>query len=364
MDQKQSHPTGKCVEAGVVSLLRPVRALLTKKAVGPCASVLAVISMVALLGSMLMVQETAQAFAAPAIPAVQTKPATNWSFYMNSSDPKKADGLGCSQGRADKADHQNSLVILDFGAQASNGSGAYFPGTSTFISNSQIEKVSEAFAHGYWACTGTSRNLTLALGTNNSGSNVGSSNGKVWSRLVSAVQSYDASHHYSDHVLVSGADDIESWCNPGCTQHASASAAINWAKGYTSVGNLYYNFGSVDGCPENSSNNTIPCAGGWTQYDYWYVSWGNPSALPTPEIYNQTGAQASQWEMLSLYSVQHHGGPLVFQGPLDQHNINGPGCCPGTNNTATQAWDQLWTSLHSHRSTAQNLNYSLEIHHE
>jgi hypothetical protein len=365
MDQKQLHPGGRRVEVGAVaSTLGPVRALLAKKAGGPCACALAVISVVAVICSMLMVQQTGRALAAPARLALQSKPATNWSFYMSSPSTSKANRLGCNQGRVDKANRQNSLVILDFGAQASDGSGAYFSGTSTFISNGQIEKVSEAFAHGYWSCAGTGRNLTLALGTNNSGSNVGAANGRVWSHLVSAVQSYDASHHYSDRVLVSGAADIESWCNAGCTRHASASAAMNWAKGYSSVGNLYYNFGSADGCPENSSNNTVPCAGSWTQYDYWYVSWGNPSALPTPEIYNQTGAQARQWEMISLYSVQHHGGALVFQGPMDQHNVNGPGCCPGTNDTATQAWDQLWTGLHAHRSTAQNFTYSLEIHQE
>ena len=55
---------------------------------------------------------------------------------MNSASTSKAYRIGCGQGHADKADHENSLVILDFGTQASNGSGAYFPGTSTFISNS------------------------------------------------------------------------------------------------------------------------------------------------------------------------------------------------------------------------------------
>ena len=64
MNQSQLHSVRKCIEAGVVSLLRPVHKLLTKKAAGPCAKVLAAMSMFAVIGSMLIVQGTPQAFAA------------------------------------------------------------------------------------------------------------------------------------------------------------------------------------------------------------------------------------------------------------------------------------------------------------
>ena len=366
MAPKQFYPVGRYVEAVSAALRRPIRAFLTMRG----AEVLTAISAIALIGAVLLGPDTSQALATPAIPAIQAKPATDASYYMTSASTGTAKSLGCNQRNADKKNRESSLVILDFGAQASNGTGAYFPGTVTFISNSKIEAAGEYFARGYMGvgCSksvpGIERSLTLAIGTNNSGGNVGASNGKDWGHIVAAVRSYVASHHYSSHVTVWGANDIESWCNTGCTHHASASAAINWAKGFQSTSaDLYYNFGSADGCPENSSNNSIRCSGGWTQYDYWYLSWGNPTAVPTPEIYTGNGSQAAQWEMISLYGVQHHGAPIIFQGPLDQHDIR-PGCCSGTNNTATQAWDQLWRSLHSHKSTAQNLNYSLEIHWE
>jgi hypothetical protein len=185
------------------------------------------------------------------------------------------------------------------------------------------------------------------IGTNNSGAGVGAANGKTWAKVVKAVRSYLSAHHLSAHVAVFGANDIESWGAP--------AAAIQWAKGYHSgnVGN-FVNFGSLDGCPPAGS-----CSAGWTTADYWAVS--NISvAWVVPQIYTQNGSQATQWELLDRYSVQHHNRALDFLGPLDQHNIR-PGCCEGTNNTATQAWNQLWSALHSRQSTAQKLLFSAEI---
>lgn len=290
--------------------------------------------------------------------AIQSKPPTDLSYYMTSSSTARAKALGCSQGRADKADHQLSHVILDFGAQASNGSGTFFPGSSQFISNGQIESVMEAFAGGYSGCVGTTSRVTLGLdmATNNSGGGVSSANGLTWARLVLAVRSFNSAHHLSAHVAIFGASDIESWCgSSGC---ASPSRAIQWTNGYHSgrAGN-YVNLGSLDGCSPSGR-----CNGGWTFANYWSVS-NRSVAWVVPEIYTQAGTQASQWEQLDLYSVQHHGSALNFLGPIDQHNIQ-PGCCAGTNNTATQAWNQLWSALHSHSSTAQKLLFSIEIRRE
>jgi len=290
-----------------------------------------------------------------AIPAIQSKPATDRSYYMTSGNTARASSLGCAQGRADRSDHELSHVILDFGAQASNGSGTFFPGSTSFISNGQIERVVEAFAQGYSSCVGRTNRVTLGLdiGTNNSGGGVSFANGQIWARLVRAVRSFTRTHHLSAHVVIFGASDIESWCsNTGC---ASPSQAIQWTRGYHSggVGN-YVNFGSLDGCPPSGG-----CNGRWTYFDYWSVS-NTSVAWVVPEIYNQAGTQATQWELLDLYSVRHHGSALFFLGPIDQHNIL-PGCCAGTNNTAQQAWNQLWSALHTHRSTAQNLLFSIEI---
>jgi hypothetical protein len=350
MTQSQLHSIRKYIEAGIVTLLRPVRQLLTKKAAGPRAKVLAAMSIFAVIGSMLIVQGTPQALAAQTVPAIPAKPVTDWSYYMHTTSTSRAYTLGCNQGHTDAANHRNSLAILDFGGQVSNGSGTEMIGAG-FISNGQIEAASEAFAHGYWSCTGsdTTTLLSLGIGTNNSLADRTYSGGQTWSHIVSAVRSYNNSHGYSSQVAMYGANDIEPSWSP-------ASYAISWAKGFNSVGgNFYFNYGSADGCPQTSSNNGS-CNNGWNQYDVWYVSWGNPAALPTPQIYYSS--QARQWAMLSLYSAQHHGARMNIDGPMDEYDLD------HSTFTPTGAWDALWTDLHAHSSTAQGLLYSIEIHNE
>lgn len=351
---------GKRLAGETASLLKPVHTRIATRAAGICTRALAALSLCLLFASVITIQGTQQAFAAPAIPAVQAQAHTNWSFYINTSSTDTAKNRGCGQGKADATHHDNSLVILDFGAQAGDGSGAFFPGTSTFISNSQIEAVAESFSANYVSCAhqdgDTTTSLWLGIGTNNSGSNVGSTNGTTWAHVVAAVASFNRSFGFSSQVKAYGANDIESWCGSsvGCK---SPSSAISWAKGYSSVsGSLYFNFGSADECPTSGYNDESCGSTGWTQYDYWYLSWGNPAALPTPEIYHDSWA--SQWEMIDLYSVNHQGGRMTFEGPMDEYDLD------NSTDTAAQAWDALWSALNSHSSTAQNLFYSIEIHRE
>ncbi len=62
--------------------------------------------------------------------------------------------------------------------------------------------------------------------------------------------------------------------------------------------------------------------------------------------------------MISLYGAQHQNAPVYMQGPLDEYDLD------TSTNTASQAWNQLWTDLHNNSLTAQNMSFSLEIHTE
>ncbi|GCE19565.1 hypothetical protein KDK_33650 [Dictyobacter kobayashii] len=256
-------------------------------------------------------------------------------------------------GRAD-ASHSpviNSEVVLDFGGQLSNGSGALMINGVT-ISNAQIEAVAEEFAHGYWHCTGsgdTSSVLKLGIGTNNSYYDVSSAGGKTWVNMVAAVQSYNHSKGYDSQVVMMGANDME----PG---FGSASSTIAWAQGFASVsGYLYLDYGSADGCPQYSTGNGS-CNNGWNQYHEWYLSWGSPAAIVAPEIYYSS--MARQWAMISLYAAQSQGGAVQMQGPMDEYDLDTSSLTP------RQAWSDLWTNLNYKSSTAQNMPFSLEIHQE
>lgn len=275
----------------------------------------------------------------PGAYAIQAKPPTNWSFYMFRPDSNAAYNVGCNQGHSDANNGKiNSEVILDFGGQ---WSGTDYNG---------IEAAAEQFAKAYFICTGsdTTSVVTLGLGTNNSAdpNYITYSGGATWANMVKTVAAWVSNNGYSTQVTIDGANDIEpSW--------SSAAAARSWAQGYASVGSVYLNYGSADGCPQYSTGNGS-CNNGWTQDDEWYVSWGSLPALPTPEIYYNS--MARQWAMISLYGSQAHGSTVYMQGPMDEYDED-----TSTLNSDA-AWNALWTDLNNNAATAQNMTYSLQIH--
>src|SRR5258708_32924905 len=187
---------------------------------------------VAVIGFILLIQQIPQALAAQGTLAIQSKPPTARSYYIPSGSTARASSLGCSQGRADRFDHALSHVILDFGAQAGNGSGTFFPGSRTFISNGQIERVVEAFSQGYSNCVGRTNRVTLGLdiGTNNSAGGVSFANGRIWARLVRAGRAFNGAHRLSARVIIFCANDIKSWC--GNRGGARSSQAIQGTRGH------------------------------------------------------------------------------------------------------------------------------------
>lgn len=278
--------------------------------------------------------------------ATPAKPQTDWSFYVLSTSTTTAYDLGCNQGSFD-ASHSDadSEVFLDFGGQVSGGTELI---NGTVISNATVESLAENFADGYWICTGAdvTSNLNLAVGTNNS-IDVGTSQGETWAGVANAVTTWVTDN--AGQVSVWGGDDIE----PG---FGSESAAIAWSNGFgDDTDTLYLNYGSADGCPESSYGNGS-CNNGWDQYDVWYVSWGSAPAVAAPEIYGS--GTASEWTMICLYGVNHQSGEVLYQGPLDENDLNS-----GTY-TSTQAWDQFENDLNSYSSCAQTMPYSLEVHDE
>lgn len=285
----------------------------------------------------------------------QAKPVTDWSFYISTTDPSVAYTLGCNQGSFDAnfTPSMNSMVVLDFGGQLSDGSGTLLI-NGVSVTNAQIEAVAEAFSHGYWYCTGTAdltSTLSLVIGTNNSYYDVGTSGGSTWAGVVAAVAAYNQAQGYNSQVIVDGGNDIE----PGWNDPASSEA---WANGYAANATSFYvNYGTADGCPSDNASDAA-CDNGWTQYDVWYVSWGAGPARSVPEIYYDVNA--SQWAMIALYGDQTRGtgGKILFSGPMDEYPLW------NNSNSSAQSWEQLWTALNENPATAQPMPYSLEMHNE
>lgn len=339
----------KSVHTRILCVTRGVHRLFGEQFFIPCARMLALLSICALLGTFFAVQGTPKAF------AIQAKPLTDWSYYMTTSDTSTAYNWGCDQGTADASTSpvSNSEVVLDFGGQFSDGSGALMI-NGVGITNAQLEAATEAFAHGYWDCIGTNNStstMRLGIGTNNSYYDVSYAGGQSWVNDVAAIESYVKTQGWSSQVVILGANDLE----PG---FGDAPSATSWAQGFASVsGYMYINYGSADGCPQYSTGNGT-CNNGWDQYDVWYLSWGSPPALPAPEIYYYT--QSRQWAMISLYGAQLGGANniVLMQGPWDEYDLD------TTTLNQNQAWDALWTDLNNNSATAQNMPYAFEIHNE
>lgn len=288
-------------------------------------------------------------------PASQVKPPTDPSFYITTTDPSDAYNLGCSQGVSDASFSPpvNSLVVLDVGGQRPDGSGTLLV-DGVDASNAQIEAIGEAFAHGYWYCTGTAdltSVLSLVIGTNNSYYDVSATGGNTWASVVAAIAAADRAAGYDSQVVVDGGNDLE----PGWDSAGNSEA---WANGYTAAASTFYvDYGSADGCPMDSAVGAA-CAGDWTQHDVWYVSWGAGAARALPEIY--VSGNASQWAMLGLYGADYEGsgGEIFFSGSLDTYPL-----WTGSN-TSEQAWSEFWTDLNGNPATAQDMPYSAEMYEE
>lgn len=147
--------------------------------------------------------------------------------------------------------------------------------------------------------------------------------------------------YYLYNTVAYGANDIETWHDPATGYTSPSSHAYAWRAGSASVGApAYINFGSADGCPQNTS---FTCSWGWNQGDYY--NFGKAlNALVAPEIY--VTSMAGQWYYVSAYGG---GGGIVPQGPLDEHDLDG--------NTLDSG--PAWTALNARFPT---MYYSLQIH--
>lgn len=277
----------------------------------------------------------------------ESKPITDWSFYVETTSNTAMYDLGCNQGSFDASHGTSSLVFLDFGGQNSSGTGTLeIDGTS--VSNAQIESMATNFANGYYTCTGsdTTTVLTEAIGTNNSYYDVSSGGGQTWAGVIKSVKS-DASA-YASQVTVWAGNDIE----PSFNSWANTSG---WIAGYSGVDPApYLDYGSADGCSSTSHANGS-CSNGWTTSDVYYAAWGAAPAEASPEIYYAVNAQ--QWTQISLYG--YYSGPqgvIDFEGPLDENDLN------GSTLTSSAAWTDLNGDLSQYSVLNSNMTRSLEVH--
>ena len=300
------------------------------------------------------VAATTGATDAPARPASEAAPAAllpqgiTRSFYVGDSSRAGARNLGCAQG------DKTGRMSLYFGAPAAvdGGYGATLWGAPNLATPGIVEFVKE-FTRGYvWCRRSTDYTLFVGVGTSNSTIDRRSDSwlrghGRAWSGMVTILAAW-ANHHYPGRVRVYGAVDIEpSW--------STYDKARQWMAGYdTVVGRrAVHANNSADGCPQYRADNGA-CNNGWSQARLWRVSWVWDPALPVPQIYATSGANARQWHMIDRYGAGRGDG-IYFYGAMAQRAAClrvGTGCT-GTDLTARQAHDYLYWYSNSHPATHQ-----------
>ncbi|MHB1615324.1 MAG: hypothetical protein ACYCYA_13615 [Actinomycetes bacterium] len=238
--------------------------------------------------------------------------------------------------------------MLDFGRQAQDRAGTYLTTDGAFVTNAQVEAVTENYAEGYVSCLSAGGpHLTLGIGTSNYdyNNNVTTAAGQTWGDivLVTANQLAGTSPAVNDAITVVGADDIElAWSEP--------TYMYDWLAGYQQyTTSSMLDYGDANSCPQVAGPNG-ECANYWRQSDVQYVSWGASVSEPLPEIYyNDNG---TQWDLITRYSDSYTSdSPMTFQGPLSE------GGAVFQSNTQAEStagsWASLWDALQYYTETQQ-----------
>lgn len=278
-----------------------------------------------------------------------TPPSATTSRYMKTTDSAVLYNEGCNAGKIP----QHGIVVLDFGAPAVSGTtyGSIIF-SNAFRSTAQISTAAKQWLLGYWNCSPSWPQVTLAIGTSNYRGQTNASHGRAWAQMVNGVVAWIVQSGYGSQLDVAGASDMELDWN-------TAAATRAWADGYDGADTRgYFNFGDAAGCPPYGS-----CNNGWTQADVWYVSYGVSPAFPLPEIYTTNGSMAAEWYRLSLHGYTAHGSAMWIVGEMTQYqackDTGNP--CTGTNNTPSAGWNQLYSRLNADPRTAQPLLFSTDI---
>lgn len=277
------------------------------------------------------------AAAAPA-PPLQT-----YSYYMSTVDQSTLYNLGYSIGEA-TAGHtfpQHALFVLDWGAGYCNSTtcGTYLPGGCGCFEGTAAERAaSEQFGEGYYYGTGsdTSAVAFVAMGTSNYGgwfadSSNASRFGSWWASTVNKEEAWFKTNGYGSQTDGRGAIDAElAWNGPDPT--------LTWSHSYDSSGSYYYyDFGDAAGCPQ--------CQNSWSERNVYYMAYGDSLAEPLPEIYNN--AMATEWGDIADYAYNDLGAGMTFLGSMSQYqacqDLGVP--CTGADNTAAEAWTDLYDAL-------------------
>jgi len=296
--------------------------------------------------------------AAPPTALAQSFPGWVNSHYMSPVTSSYMWDRGCDVGGGTKYQGggiTDYVVVLDFMQPYVSGGvyGARMSGT--FENTSWIADKVEQFGLGFYDCSSSVPRLNIIAGVNSDSSTVTSAHGTAWANMVTTIDNWFSTspHDIVSQVWAHGGIDAESGF------YASPSMLRSWVNAYSSAAGTVsyaYDFGDAAGCAYDTYKAPpgYTCNNGFTQDDYFYLSYGCANCQGLPEIYNTTiktlpngnptDPNAQEWEGIRLYGYHELGQTNEIDGSTTQHTACGqPGhSCSGTNNTAQAGWTHLY----------------------
>jgi hypothetical protein len=292
---------------------------------------------------------------------------------------------GTAEAQADIAQDvpMNSVVILSFGNPTVNSGCTTYGATGFFptrpLTPAQIEAAIVSYAEAYAAAIQGflyPLNLTIVVGTNNAGfanivarcgANAPYYHAQQWQDIIQAINTSLSENGISSNVVVSAGIDAEIAWSP-------ITPVDYWLNGFDAInaGDAVYDFGDAAGCPKAGNGKTngtckVNNKPSWTQLDVLYISSLSPGSMPLPEIYSVSstgspnGGNAMEWEQIALYGYESQGYTMAFPGPLSQYGACQTKKCPGTDNTPSEAWTDLYNELNGDAVTSQFPYWSTDI---
>jgi len=290
-------------------------------------------------------------------------PPVTVSRYLGQAGTDVFERYGCKQAQEMQAG-QDGVAVLLFGKPAYNSSTEQYGtkllnNSNTFTSTVDISRSAELWVEGFWRCKQPNNSrITLAIGTSNSGltSEISHRHAEAWAALVDDVAEYVKSKKYPERITIAAASNIElNWSPP--------DIARGWVLTYTITAHQrLYVIGDCSGCPYSERPGWVP-DNNWTQEDIWYVNWGAYRSYPIPEVYNEWGVSAAQWQAVARWAVDNNYDPMRFWGALTQWQActDKSDPCTGKKNLPEQGWKQFWETLNRDPKTAQNLPVLTDI---
>jgi hypothetical protein len=316
-------------------------------------------------------------------------PTNTTSYYEKSTDPK----MHYLQGCAAADNHEQGIVILDYGEPENWGSfgirrgtklinlpmtpgvSAYITDTGGVVGATSILSAVERFADGYHdavhspnpgcpvAAPLPAKGLTIAVGVNNCNDNQNSAIGdpqhaQAWANMVSALINY--THPYTEITTVAAAIDAEPPSGGGCSWSDYPPVAT-WATSYSNQNvSDYYNFGSTNAYPyppppgPGTPTPIVPPPpdlgrSDWDTSQFYTLSWGLQKAYPLPEAYHPWLNR--EWYIVDRWGYDNHNlGKMGFKGSMTDCPPGGI-CHINTEHepelTIDQGWQSLWMELNA-----------------